>query len=74
MFEACISAGRQQNENETDPINGCCCGRSIVIQEHAKGRTRFEGDGDGLYDGADRRPNFLREFDLILFRIARDGR
>jgi len=58
--------------DETVPINGCCHS-SIAIQEHTRGRTGFEGNGHGVYDGADRRPDFLREFDLILFWVVRDG-
>lgn len=55
------------------PINGCCRS-SIVTQKHNRGRTRFEGNRYGVYDGADGRPNFLGEFDLTLFWVVRDGR
>ena len=37
------------------------------------GRTRFESNGHGVYDGADGRPDFVQEFDLVRVRITWDG-
>ena len=36
------------------------------------GRTRFKSNGHGVHDGADGRPDFVREFDLALVRITWD--
>jgi hypothetical protein len=38
------------------------------------GRTRFESNRHGMYDGADHRPDILRELDLARFGITRDSR
>ena len=42
--------------------------------ESQGGRTRFESNRHGVYDSADCRPDFLRQFDLGLIGVTRDHR
>lgn len=53
-------------KNGNKKLNG---GRSF---ESFKIRTRFESNRHGMYNGADRRPYFLREFDLTLVGVIRN--
>ena len=42
--------------------------------ESHRERTGFEGNRHGVYDSADRRPDFLRQFDLGLIGVTGDHR
>ena len=44
-----------------------------LAESHGE-RTRFESDRHGVYNSADRRPDFLRQLDLGLIGVTGDDR